>query len=134
MITIIDPGIFTTIQDHGRWGFQAYGVSVAGAMDRYAYRVANLLVGNQSSAAALEMTMRGGVFRIDRDCMIAITGADMQATLNGAPLANWSSHYIAAGSELSFSYAANGCRAYLALYGGIDVPVVSRQPRHLYPG
>lgn len=124
MITTMQPGLLTTVQDSGRWGYQAYGMPVAGAMDRYAYRIANLLVGNRPSAAVLEMTLKGGVFRFDQDIHVAICGADMQASLNGNKVLNWSSFLVHAGSELAFDFAISGCRAYLAIRGGIDVPVV----------
>lgn len=124
MITTIQPGFFTTVQDEGRWGYQAFGMPVAGAMDRYAYRVANLLVGNKPAAAALEMTIKGGHFRFEQDCYASICGADMGATLNGAPIVNWSCFFAPAGSELAFEYVITGCRTYLAVQGGMDVPIV----------
>jgi biotin-dependent carboxylase-like uncharacterized protein len=124
VILVDNPGMFTTVQDKGRWGCQAYGVSVAGAMDRFAYQTANLLAGNVEQAAALEMTLLGGSFRFAVDCYAALAGADMLAELNGISIANWSSFFIPAGSELAFGYAAAGCRAYLAIHGGIDVPVI----------
>jgi biotin-dependent carboxylase-like uncharacterized protein len=124
MFTVINPGFFTTVQDEGRWGYQAYGMPVAGAMDRYAYRVANLLAGNKTSAAVLEMTLLGAAFKFDKDQLIAICGADMQATLNGVSVQNWSSFLVTKGSELKFEYARAGCRTYMAVRGGIDVPSV----------
>ena len=124
MITVVKPGMFTTVQDSGRWGYQAYGMSVAGAMDRYAYCLANLLVDNDCEAAVLEMTMLGGTFRFNVSTWIAVCGADMGALLNGTELRPWQTVQVAKGSELVFSYALSGCRAYLAVQGGIDVPVV----------
>ena len=124
MITIIKPGLLTTIQDSGRWGYQAYGMPVAGAMDRYAYNIANIMVGNDCNAAVLEMTVLGATLRFDHAAWASLCGADMQGTLNGENIKNWSSFYIAAGSELTFGYAAHGCRSYLAVHGGIDVPLV----------
>lgn len=124
MITVLNPGLFTTVQDYGRWGYQAFGMPVAGAMDRYAFRLANILAGNADNAAVLEMTLRGGSFRFEQDCLVAVCGADMQGMLNGQKIRNWSSFWVTAGSELAFDYAVSGCRAYLAVHGGIDVPVV----------
>ena len=124
MITIVKPGLFTTIQDGGRWGYQAYGMPVAGAMDRYAFRVANSLVGNEQDAAIVEMTLLGGVYHFDSDVWVSICGADMQAMLNGKSIENWSSFFVAAGSTLEFQYAVSGCRSYLAVSGGFDVPLV----------
>lgn len=124
MFTTINPGFFTTIQDGGRWGYQAFGMPVAGAMDRYAYRVANLLVGNKMSAAAIEMTLLGASFKFDESQLVALCGADMQAKLDGVSVPNWSSFVVQKGSELKLEYAVTGCRAYLAVRGGIDVPSV----------
>lgn len=124
MITVLNPGMLTTVQDNGRWGYQAYGMPVAGAMDRFAYRVVNSLAGNSANAAVLEMTIFGGTYRFDRDAYVAIGGADMQATLDGNAVANWSGFPVSAGSELSFGYVADGCRAYLAVKGGLDVPEI----------
>lgn len=124
MIRIEDPGLFTTVQDQGRWGYQAYGVSVAGAMDRFASRIANLLAGNSEDAAVLELTLRGGRFRFAAGCFAALAGAEMAAAVDGTPVANWSCFYIPAGGELSLGWAQSGCRAYLAIAGGIDVPPV----------
>ncbi|EAX48247.1 urea amidolyase related protein [Thermosinus carboxydivorans Nor1] len=124
MITVLNPGLFTTVQDYGRWGYQAFGMPVAGAMDRYAFRLANILAGNADNAAVLEMTLRGGSFRFEQDCLVAVCGADMQGMLNGQKIRNWSSFWVPAGSELTFDYAVTGCRAYLAVHGGIDIPIV----------
>lgn len=124
MITVMNSGLFSTIQDTGRWGYQAYGMPVAGAMDLFSCQVANLLVGNQPQAAVIEMTLSGGSFRFEQECYVAIAGSDMEATMNGVPVANWSAFCVPAGGELVFSYAVTGCRTYLAVYGGIDVPLV----------
>lgn len=124
MLTIITPGLCTTIQDQGRWGYQAYGMPVAGAMDAYAAQAANILVGNTAAAAVLEMTLMGAGMRFDAAAWVAVAGAAMQPKLNGKPVANWSSFYVPAGAELTFGYAEQGCRTYLAVRGGIDVPLV----------
>ncbi len=124
MISIITAGLFTTVQDEGRWGYQAYGVPVAGAMDRHAYNMANILAGNQPGAAALEMTVTGDTIRFDRAAYVAICGADMRPALDGREMAVWTSFPVPAGSVLACGYAAGGCRAYLAVRGGIDVPAV----------
>lgn len=124
MISVINPGMLTTVQDAGRWGWQAYGMPVAGVMDRFAFTVINMLAGNDKNAAVLEMTLTGGSFRFEEAAWAAIGGADMQADLNGVNVRNWSSFYIPAGSELSFGFALKGCRSYLAVQGGFDVPEV----------
>ena len=124
MITVLKPGFFSTLQDEGRWGYQAFGMPVAGAMDRYAYRVANLLVGNNPSAAVIEMSMVGAAFKFDDEQIVAICGADMQAELNGKRVPCWTSFAVPKGSELRLDYAPAGFRSYLAVRGGIDVPSV----------
>lgn len=124
MITTIHQGWFTTIQDEGRWGYQAYGMPVAGAMDQYAYRVANLLAGNLAGAAVIEMAMSGAAFRFDEEQFVAVCGADMQGTLNDVPIRNWSSFIAPKGCEIKFDRAKNGYRTYLSVYGGFDVPMV----------
>lgn len=124
MIKVIDPGWFTTVQDEGRWGYQAYGMPVAGAMDRYAYRVSNLLAGNQKGAAVLEMTLLGGAFEFQREHLVAFGGADMQAQLDGIKIPNWSVVNVPARSVLAFGKALTGCRTYLAVRGGIETALV----------
>lgn len=124
MIEVISTGLFTTVQDEGRWGYQAFGMPVAGAMDRYAFRVANILAGNPPAAACLEMTLTGDSLKFDQETFVAVGGADMQATLNGDPVAAWSAFPVPAGGVLAFGYASEGCRSYLAVHGGIDVPPV----------
>jgi antagonist of KipI len=124
MITVIKPGMLTTIQDQGRIGYRGYGMPVSGVMDRYAATMANLLAGNQPEAAVLEMTMLGATLAFDSESYVSFCGADMQTKLNGQAVNNWSSFYVPAGSELVFGYATSGCRGYLAINGGIDVPEV----------
>lgn len=123
-MTVVEPGLLTTVQDKGRWGYQSFGMPVAGVMDRYALAAANLLAGNPEDAAVLEMTLQGGVFRFDGDSRAAVCGADMGAELDGRKIPNWSCVDIPAGGVLRFGFAAEGCRAYLAPAGGIDVPLI----------
>jgi len=124
LIEVTNPGIFTTVQDKGRFGYQAFGLPVAGAMDDYAYRIANILAGNAPGAAVLEMTLLGGTFTFTADCYISVCGADMQAELNGQPFRPWTASFVQAGSTLGFKNALSGCRTYLAVCGGIDTPLV----------
>jgi biotin-dependent carboxylase-like uncharacterized protein len=123
-IRIIKPGLLTTVQDRGRWGYQQFGVTVAGSMDNYAFRVANLLVGNDESDAVLETTFMGPEIEFDCDEIISITGADMKPKLNGELIEMWTSIPVAKGDKLSFSSAANGLRGYIAFSQGINVPEV----------
>jgi len=124
MIAVIQPGMMTTIQDEGRMDFLAFGLPRAGVMDRYAARLANLLCGNPISAAVLEMTMLGGAYKFENDGRVALCGADMQPKLNEVPLACWTAVDVKAGDVLELGYAASGCRTYLAVRGGFDVPVI----------
>lgn len=124
MIVVLAPGFLTTVQDEGRRGFRAFGMPWAGAMDRYALAAANLLAGNPPGAGVLEMTMTGGSFRFEEAAYVALCGADMGAALEGAMAGNWVAFPVPSGETLSFGSAARGCRAYLAVRGGIDVPVV----------
>ena len=124
MIRVVKSGIMTTVQDGGRWGYQAFGITVAGAMDMRAHKVANLLVGNDCHAATLEMTVFGGEYEFTADTLVAISGAEMNASLNDSPVANWSSFRVNAGDILRLGFVTKGCRTYLAVAGGFDVPVV----------
>lgn len=124
MIAVLKPGLLTTVQDAGRPGYRAFGLPVAGAMDRLAYELANLLAGNRPGAAALEMTLSGGAFRFDVAAYVAVCGADMQGTLGGTPVGANTAFPVLAASELVFAGARSGARAYLAVRGGIDVPPV----------
>lgn len=124
MIAVLASGFLTTVQDEGRRGYRAFGMPWAGAMDRYAFAAANLLAGNPPGSAVLEMTLSGGSFRFEEAAYVALCGADMGAALEGVPAGNWVAFPVASGATLSFGPAARGCRGYLAVSGGIDVPVV----------
>ncbi len=121
---IINPGPLTTIQDGGRHGYMAMGFPVSGAADQAAYRIANLLVGNDPAAAVLEMTMGGITAEFEEHAAIAFTGADMAAAINGTPVPVYTSLEVHPGDRLTMGFATRGCRAYLAFGGGIDAPVV----------
>jgi biotin-dependent carboxylase-like uncharacterized protein len=124
VISLLKAGLLASVQDLGRPGFRDAGMPVAGAMDRHALACANLLVGNPPGAAAVELTLVGGTWRFEADLLAAVTGADLGATLDGAPVGPWASFRAGAGSLLAFKPARIGVRAYLAVRGGIDVPVV----------
>jgi len=121
-ITVIRPGLFTTIQDRGRWGRQATGVPVSGALDRVSHGVANALVGNESDAATLEVTLLGPEIRIDVDAVIAIAGADLSARIDRTDVSIHTPIACKAGSVLQFGERRRGARAYVAFDGGIDTP------------
>jgi antagonist of KipI len=124
MITILKPGLLTTIQDLGRSGFQKYGVITSGAMDQIAFRIANLLVGNQENQAGIEITLIGPSLRFETDLLISICGADFTPTINGDIVRLFRPIFVKKGSILDFGIAHNGARAYLAVAGGFDVPIV----------
>lgn len=124
-IEIIKPGLMSTIQDLGRANYQKYGISASGAMDRLSLRIANILVGNDDEEAAIEVTLTGPHLKFLEGGIIAITGADIGAKLNGEPVSLWTSIKVEKGDELTFGFATGyGCRAYIAIAGGIDVPIV----------
>jgi urea carboxylase len=123
-IEIIEGGIQTTVQDYpGRQGMRAQGFFPAGPMDHYAFRAANLLVGNDESAAGLEVTLGNFAMRLDGDALVSVCGAEAPVTIDGEPLALWESRRLPAGAELRIGIAPGpGFRLYVAVAGGIDVP------------
>ncbi|WP_262895314.1 5-oxoprolinase subunit C family protein [Hymenobacter lapidiphilus] len=121
---ILRPGLLTTIQDAGRPGYRRAGVSVGGPLDARALRVANLLVGNAPGAATLEITLLGPTIRFTTNHLLALCGAELSATLNGQPLPPNRAVAVRAGTELTFGRPEAGCRAYLAVAGGLAVPTV----------
>lgn len=124
MIEVIDPGRFTSIQDRGRPGLEAFGVPAGGAADWFSAAIANRLVGNAPDAALLEVTAVGPTLRFHQDCTIAIAGSDCQIVSGLSGRARWWSSPIARGSLLNLGPVGPGLRAYIAIRGGIDVPVV----------
>jgi KipI family sensor histidine kinase inhibitor len=124
LMTILTPGLFTTVQDLGRWGHQGSGLPVAGAMDAVSHRMANALVGNPQGAATLEVTLSGPEIRFEASATVAITGADLGAAIDGVALPPNRPRRSSAGAVLRFSGRRSGCRAYIACDGGIDVPLV----------
>jgi antagonist of KipI len=121
-ILVVKPGMLTTVQDLGRWGFQAEGVPVAGPMDPWSHRMANALVGNERRAAALEITLLGPELEFDDERLAAVAGAEFDLAVDDRSVP-WSAPFlIPAGSRLRFRARKRGVRAYLALAGGITVP------------
>jgi len=112
------PGLLTTVQDLGRPNAIVAGVQVGGAMDRFAHSAANLLVGNDPAAATLECLVRGPVLVADHAGMVAITGADFDAHVNGAPVPAWTSLLLGPGDKLTFAGRREGARTYIAVAGG----------------
>ena len=123
-ITVLNPGVLTTVQDKGRVGYQQFGVPAAGAVDPRSVAVANIILGNPEDEAVLECTMMGPQLRFDAANCIAITGGDLQPTLDGQPIKSYAAIPVAAGQTLRFKGPKTGCRAYIAFAGGLDVPLV----------
>jgi len=122
MLTVLDPGALTTVQDAGRIGWGRYGIPPSGPMDAAALVAANRLVGNPAGTAALEITLTGPALRAWRDCLIAVCGADFELWAGHLAVPTWHAVYLRAGYTLRFGKRLNGARAYLAVDGGIDVP------------
>lgn len=120
------PGLMTTFQDTGRIGYQRFGVPVSGAMDQFAMQVANILVGNPRPYACMEITLIGPELEVRAQTpqLIAITGAELGPKINGQNIPMWRSLYVGKGDILSFGQHQSGMRAYIAVYGGYDVPYV----------
>jgi biotin-dependent carboxylase-like uncharacterized protein len=124
VIRILDAGPQTTVQDAGRAGQLRYGIPPSGPVDRFAFVLANRLVGNPDGAAALECTLIGPRFEAEADCAVAVTGADMPVSVNGRAAPRWATLALRAGDVVKLGPARSGVRAYVALAGGIDVPLV----------
>ena len=123
-IRVLASGALTTVQDGGRDGSRARGVGCAGALDPYAHAVANLLVGNAAGAPALEITLAGPRLQFDAGARIAICGAQVDARIDGIPIAGWRPIALPAGSVLSIGACRDGARTYLAFAGGVRVETV----------
>ena len=123
-LRVLRPGLLSTVQDLGRFGYQHAGILVSGAMDGPALRVANLLVGNADDAAGLEITLLGPTIRFGAAHLIALTGAHLSPTLDGQPVGLNRPIGVQAGTTLAFGAPVAGSRAYLAVAGGVAVPVV----------
>ena len=123
-IKVLKPGLATSVQDAGREGYYNVGIPLSGALDQYSFCAANLLVGNDEGAAVLECTLMGPELEFQRDALIAVTGAEMAPKLNGAGASRNQAIAVKAGTVVSFDFMRTGARAYIAVAGGIDVPVI----------
>lgn len=117
-ITVVQPGLFTTVQDLGRHGYRREGVPLSGAADHVSMRLANLFVGNPVDAAVLECTVLGPTLRFEHDAAIVVVGAEFPGLPHGQVV------HVSAGTQVTMGHSKTGCRGYLAIAGGIDVPVV----------
>lgn len=134
-LTVVSPGLLSTIQDLGRFGFAHFGVPAAGAADQVALRLGNVLVGNPQGSAAIEMTLTGGTFSVDARTLVAITGSDFQASISGRMIDPWRSVIVQPGEAISFAATRGGARSYLCIQGGIAVePVMGSRSTHVAGG
>jgi antagonist of KipI len=131
-ISVLKPGLLTTVQDLGRFGYQHTGLVVSGALNAVALRAANLLVGNPESLAGLECTLRGPTLRFEADALLALTGADLAATITGQPVPLGRPVAVRAGTVLAFGAPKTSGRAWLAVAGGVAVaPVLGSRATYL---
>ncbi len=124
-VSVIKPGMLTSVQDLGRWGYQASGVPVAGAMDLPALRIGNVMIGNQENAAALEVTLMGPELAVSGEGLAVFAGAELGFAVNGHEVGSWKAVTLSDGDVISFKGPRGcGCRGCLCFSGGIDVPVI----------
>lgn len=131
-LEILTPGLATTVQDRGRYGYYRFGIPQGGAMDQYAATLGNRLVGNTADEAVLECTYLGPKLKAHADTIIAVTGAPVDVMVNGEAVAQNARVALAAGDELSFGMLKGGSKFFIAVAGGIDVPEVLGS-RSTYP-
>ncbi len=134
-LIVESAGLLTTVQDLGRPGFGPLGVSPSGAADPVALRLGNLLVGNDPGGAALELTLLGGSFVFPDEAVIALTGADFGATIDGRAIETWTAHAVPAGAKLLSGPTRNFARGYLTVAGGVRIsPFLGSASTHLLSG
>ncbi|MFY0658722.1 MAG: biotin-dependent carboxyltransferase [Neptunomonas phycophila] len=123
-IKVVKPGLATSIQDTGREGFYHLGIPPSGALDQYSMKMANLLVNNNEGDAVFECALLGPELIFECNSIVAVCGARMQPKLDGEPMPLDTAFSVKQGQTLSFNYPTAGARAYLAISGGVDVPVM----------
>jgi len=123
-LTVLDRGLFTTIQDKGRVGYRKFGIPVSGVMDEVSFLSANKLVGNPENTPVLECTLKGGKYRFESNTVITITGALMSPKINGSTVEMNTSIKVEQGDVLELGFAQKGCRAYVAIKGNWDIETV----------
>ena len=122
--SLLEAGLLTTVQDLGRHGHLRYGIPASGPVDRQAFILANRLVGNPDTAAGLECTLMGPTLQMTEESVVAVTGADMPVTVNGRESSRWAAIRVRAGDVVKLGPSRSGMRAYLALAGGVELPLV----------
>ena len=131
MVNVINPGIYSTIQDLGRFGFQNYGVPISGVMDNYSAKLANNILNNDENDAVLEITIKGPTLKFQINAVICLTGADLSPKINNVPTVNFKPILIKKGDVLSFGRLNHGVRCYLAVLDGFQTPLVMKS-RSMY--
>jgi antagonist of KipI len=121
-VTVLTPGILTTIQDFGRYGYQRYGIVTSGAMDTYSMQLANIVVGNEENEGVLEITLMGPSLKITKGSLISLTGANISPTINGKKVPFGRPVYLNEDCILNFGKCISGSRCYLAIAGGFNIP------------
>ncbi|MCO5731189.1 biotin-dependent carboxyltransferase family protein [Rhizobium sp. SSA_523] len=134
-LSILRCGPLVTIQDGGRHGYRSFGLSPSGPVDRDSQRIANRLVGNREADACLEFALVGGVFKVERDCLFAVTGGRCAIDIDGQPRTCWESHVLRRGETLTVGALEGAVWGYLAISGGIVTePVLGSRSTHLRTG
>ncbi|SNB65903.1 allophanate hydrolase [Arboricoccus pini] len=134
-LSVIRSGPLMSIQDRGRYGYRSYGVSRSGPVDRDSHVIANALVGNDATAAAIEFALVGGSIRVDEDVLIAVTGGDCKVEIDEKPVLPWQSHILRAGQTLTIGLLQGAVWGYLAVSGGIaNAPVLGSRSTHVRTG
>ena len=133
MIKVLKSGLFSTIQDKGRFGYGAFGVPKSGAMDFYSAELANTLLGNTINDAVLEITMIGPQLKFDVECLLVITGADMSPSINRKTIQNNKVYRIKKFDTLGFDKLKSGLRAYVAVKGGFKSDMVLGSQSYYQP-
>jgi len=134
VIEILKKGLQTSVQGNYRYGYFGQGIPPSGPMDEYSHHIGNVLVGNKPDAASLEITMVGDRIKFLSDTVFAITGANFSAKLNKQPIKCWRTYRVKAGDILDLGFSTNGCRGYLSIAGGFNVPVVMGSTSTYAPG
>ena len=122
-IKFASGGFLTTVQDMGRTGYQESGMSVSGVMDQRSAAIANILVGNDENEAVLEVTLMGPMMEFTEDNIIAVTGGNLVPKVNGKDLPMYQAVLVHKGDSMNFAGMTSGSRAYIAVAGGLDIPV-----------
>ena len=120
-LRVQDPGLLTTVQDLGRYGYSHLGISPGGAADSLAMRIANLLVGNPENAATLEMTLAGATLEFDEESIVALTGGKCDCRINSDTAPLWQAMRVPARGILTCGAMKTGARLYLGIQGGLDI-------------